>query len=666
MGFSISSDKALDFIDEQDGLVWMLEQARLESAFIAQQKREVAKARRQERNRLQKLQAAGQALGLEAWGTLDAEGQTAEQCLGFERLVKQTRWFGGVVNPTLDSTTTGWRVRCAESDASVVVTRGEAMPLLKLCLDNPKKLDYLLELRLRFGWLPRRLSGLQGMSVPGMAALVAALDWLKPRRRSLMTSMVPKALRALGRTSEASRWPLIRHLADTRPAYDVTGRPDKAVLLEHLDWAFARQARKSPALRLLALPAAEQWMHLFGFAAPEDLMLTDLTGFKVKVFRALCPVMGLTLSQKGLSQVGNAQPLFNLVRLFGDEQAIRRFVKNSGNAWSKKGLHDAGQFTLPKRRGWTPAKWAPLCLKAPAAVGYAQEFSNLEKVGRFPESLAKLRREVILLGYPEMQPGDEKLAEVCLNAKLTGEDFKAYKAFWQKVEHKPAEFLPHVEVLGEDLGLPPGWRFTKLQASDYHGPMLGQLTGCCQHLRGAGSESAKHGVVSPFSAFYVVTHNGKIIAQTWAWLSQNRGVVFDSLESIVREPSDLVPVFQLVREGAQRIVQSPLGIESVFLGDTHSGITYSALDFLFSGKRRPNAVRTHPVDGGGYYDGLEHILIAGKLSRRKSKVPEVAGYSRVKFTPQMYWQAEDYVLAPEWAMAGAPRGFRLENGFLEM
>ncbi|MDR3612284.1 MAG: hypothetical protein P4L53_01885 [Candidatus Obscuribacterales bacterium] len=71
-----------------------------------------------------------------------------------------------------------------------------------------------------------------------------------------------------------------------------------------------------------------------------------------------------------------------------------------------------------------------------------------------------------------------------------------------------------------------------LPRSDPRGLYLGEHTNCCQHPGEAGSSCAWFGQESALSGFFVVENKAKeIVAQSWAWISDQGGLVFDSLEA---------------------------------------------------------------------------------------------------------------------------------------
>lgn len=614
----------------------LLDESEFHGAIAALERKE-RNARRRRKTTLERLQAQAQELKLLAWGVLESDALTPEQYVAFERAASASKWFKGVEHPCLDfDYDAGWRMRDAK-DGTLLISAHDARMLLTTAGEHPEKLMLLLELHCERSWTVTQLAQLKGLSVLGITQMLHGHAWLEAHTNGLCSRLDISATRAIGRTAEPLRWALVHKL---------NLRSLSTIGLRDLNWAFHKRAKHSPAVRFGSFPPAIQWKRLFGAPPPRALRLSSLIGFKVGTLNALCPVMGLRLTEVAARDVGSLQPLFNLVRLFGNVEAIRRYVASRGKAWDKKGLHDAGQFTLPSsRESWTPELWAPLCLRHPELTSQIADFPALESRGVFPRSPNELRREKVKLTYPAVPKGFEELAELCVNSNLTGRAFETYLAFWQKVKVKTAEFLPQVRITGEELGLDAGWEFSKLAPSDYRGPLLGQLTGCCQHLSGAGSASAIHGVESPYSGFYVVTHNGKVVAQSWAWRNKTGGLVLDSVESVLRAPSDLQQVFALYKEASARIPKASLGVFGVYIGATNSGVTDQVARALLGDKVPPAVVATVPFDSADYFDGLTHVLVAGKSLKRAKLLPKVEGYQVKRHNPSQH-DFDMFALAP--------------------
>jgi uncharacterized protein with HEPN domain len=74
-----------------------------------------------------------------------------------------------------------------------------------------------------------------------------------------------------------------------------------------------------------------------------------------------------------------------------------------------------------------------------------------------------------------------------------------------------------------------------LPKSDIRGLICGHATNCCQHLNGAGSSCTLFGAKEEDSAFFIVSKNGSIVAQSWLWIDDSKKtMVCDSVEALNR------------------------------------------------------------------------------------------------------------------------------------
>ena len=77
-----------------------------------------------------------------------------------------------------------------------------------------------------------------------------------------------------------------------------------------------------------------------------------------------------------------------------------------------------------------------------------------------------------------------------------------------------------------------GMSLSKLPESDLVNHYIGDLTGCCQHLDGAGKRVCKEGWKVDYNCNYVFrSESGNIIAHMWVWLDSNGNLVVDSVEA---------------------------------------------------------------------------------------------------------------------------------------
>lgn len=107
--------------------------------------------------------------------------------------------------------------------------------------------------------------------------------------------------------------------------------------------------------------------------------------------------------------------------------------------------------------------------------------------------------------------------------------------------------IPDINIDGKVLGY-PGFYFKKINVQDEtqaaRAACLGKLTHCCQSLSGeAGEPCVIHGLTSPNGGFYILCKgdianpqiSDPVIAQSWVWRSTTNALVFDSVETGLKE-----------------------------------------------------------------------------------------------------------------------------------
>lgn len=442
-------------------------------------------------------------------------------------------------------------------------------------------------------------------------------------------------------------------------------------LPEELRWVLLKapdrleDAVNNRGVRFECLPSSEKWFKLLGFYLPSAISKKFSTrNFKVATLLRILNMLGLKPSKSKSSgplltdKHGLLKPLFNLVSFFGDLNSIERFVQKKGLPFTAQGLHDAGQFVLPSNV-LDLKPWVRLALAHPDVLTYSKSFAALEKRGIKPKSLQEAKRAVLELGYPQVESRFQGLVSICRDYGLDGEVLKRYLKFWKEVSVKTAEFCPRVCFNGSAVGAGKEWVFEKLSASAWEGPMLGLLTSCCQHLEGAASSCAEDGVVDPYSAFYVVRRNGRIVAQSWAWRSDDC-LVFDSIESMHRDEESLDVIAKLYLRGAMEIVKDGrLGISGVLAGTGSYGANAKIVELLQAHLTRVNKTRNGqyhkmvPYSYSGYKDGHEQLLLAGhaRSKAKLSSVPQPEGYKKKVGSPR--FALEPLVVDEFWRMCAA-------------
>ena len=119
-----------------------------------------------------------------------------------------------------------------------------------------------------------------------------------------------------------------------------------------------------------------------------------------------------------------------------------------------------------------------------------------------------------------------------------------------------------------------------LPKSDCRNLVIGDSTGCCQRIGGAGEDVCIEGWTDPYSVNVVFGSRPKdeFHAHTWVWESYHGDIVLDSIEG--RSFVDYTIVAELVLELAQQMEKK--GVK-VFIGGTSYGLTSDIVSYF---KRR--------------------------------------------------------------------------------
>lgn len=314
--------------------------------------------------------------------------------------------------------------------------------------------------------------------------------------------------------------------------------------------------------------------------------------------------------------LGTDLPCLNLALLFGSVGAVDQYNKRAAPAGSPRlSYHDLGQFRLPETGLWDRAGWSRLALKhGEEVVSYGAQFHLIEAVlGRVPRNLRELREQGALIQYENVAPADQRLAQLCSEYKQTQEDFEAYQTLMSQV--KDAESLPYVKVEGREVGVEGDWKMEKLAFDDPLGPLLGEATNCCQHLGGAGSSCAAHGVTSPYGGFYAVWYQGRVVAQSWAWRGTRGELVFDNIEFLA---GSYIEASLALYEEASRRLLGKLGVSRVLVGLGY-GDSYDGRWAQVDGPDQT----ADPVEPCSYTDAINQALIVAGSEDGVEEIPQV-------------------------------------------
>ena len=250
-------------------------------------------------------------------------------------------------------------------------------------------------------------------------------------------------------------------------------------------------------------------------------------------------------------------PMLNLFRLFGNNIQAYQHI-GAVDYWK---IHDLGQFNLPK--GKIDPVWGNVVLAKPTLKPYLSNIREIEEV----------------LGRP---PRDHKEVTAILEGPLKdsigfGQEWGVFLSKAEIADYnrlfecggKSAEFLP--QVRGEYNGL----TIRKLNAHEKMGPLIGRLSGCCQHLHGAARDCAVKTYIDPTMGVYVVEDSRKqLVAQTFAYRTLCDSIVLDSVESRSIYEDKAADVAHLIKMTFDEVVKSQtMCVRQVVIGNTSYGMT---------------------------------------------------------------------------------------------
>ena len=200
-----------------------------------------------------------------------------------------------------------------------------------------------------------------------------------------------------------------------------------------------------------------------------------------------------------------------------------------------------------------------------------------------PHTLSGVRQEYIMqCRYEGVK--DISVAMACAEVKLSQKKFLKYQRFWLDRTARDAWRIPDVLIQEGDYLL------ERLGENDPRQVLAGEFTNCCQHLYDNGRECAIHSATSPYGGVYVLRRKGKIIAQSWAWIAEDKEtLVLDSIE-VLKGHRDNPQVRDMFLHLAQEIVAtSPIsevrqGAKTgIFLPGEETSHTVQPYDYPWDG-----------------------------------------------------------------------------------
>lgn len=266
-------------------------------------------------------------------------------------------------------------------------------------------------------------------------------------------------------------------------------------------------------------------------------------------------------------------------------------------------IHDAGQFKLPilqdkdfrlLRRIKQDRELVPSIRILSTLVG-SYSLLRDEGIDIYTDNMQKIMNFYDSLSYSYENVCNIDVAREAAACGLSQYDFERLQDYILKTPAKQAETLPSI-----DLAL-NGYKLSKLVYDSPRHLTIGLHTNCCQHLDEAGRDCAIKSYTDELSAVYVVEKQGKIIAQSWAWVDKvAKGVCFDNIETL-GECNDTVA--ELYRQLAKELIDKMkwIGIKIVTVG-----LGYD--DFHWTGKRPDSNLSYSGYHG--YSDASSQVILA--------------------------------------------------------
>ena len=163
------------------------------------------------------------------------------------------------------------------------------------------------------------------------------------------------------------------------------------------------------------------------------------------------------------------------------------------------------------------------------------------------------------------------------------------------IDGTPGKMLPDISIkYGE-------WELFKLPNSDPRNLWIGNLTGCCQKIGGAGEGAVLDCWTREDCTNYAIrSGNGSIYAYFMAWMSKNGNICIDSIES-----RDFVPVemvYCLTRRFVELCKEDNV---DVYISNTSHGVTSEVYELLY--KDENEEISDSDVDEGWFYSDLCYL-----------------------------------------------------------
>ncbi len=272
-----------------------------------------------------------------------------------------------------------------------------------------------------------------------------------------------------------------------------------------------------------------------------------------------------------------------------------------------------------------------------------------------PKTLEEAKAIAMLCRYARATD-DPDFAQLCYANDVKEKRFNACLDYmgtvWPK---KTADFMPDMVTKG--TGVAEGLYWVKLPVKDKRALILGDITNCCQSIKGKAELCVKDAVSLPYNAIYVLVkqrkkggsphlivddaindHDFKIIGQFYAWESVSGNVCLDSLECLEGEVTDVV-MGDSITQFANALLDKNPDVHYVTVG--RAGKTPEG---LFEKTIIPEKMR----QGFFYGDAKEQYCIAKRVPKLK-EVSDLLKGCPEPFHACMMYLCEHFPTTPELA-----------------
>jgi len=230
----------------------------------------------------------------------------------------------------------------------------------------------------------------------------------------------------------------------------------------------------------------------------------------------------------------------------------------------------------------------------------ATNWETIPEADRTQGNFSKLVNLIKARKYPNAV--DANFADEAARGGIKLEDFETAQDRYLKSQTVPSPFPLERTWYSKDGSLTGQF----ISRNDARGIFLGNMTDCCQHPNGPGAKAAWYGQEEANAGFFVVSDSkGNVVAQSLAWVSGNKGLVFDSIEgkgiNVGTRSKDVIETYKAVASDLARKYPAITVGAGIYAGNSD----------LVKNTWKPAGENTQSVPSNlGYTDAKTQYLLA--------------------------------------------------------